>query len=95
MCPIARLPVRSIVCSSCRNISVLVIMGAVSCFLWLPRFGHIDAGLQTRFRTFDTGFICASAIRYYISNTSLDKNGSFIFPSQTDGSRESNNAYAL
>jgi hypothetical protein len=33
---------------------------------------RLHAGLQTRFRTFDTGFICASAIRYYISGPILD-----------------------
>jgi 16S rRNA A1518/A1519 N6-dimethyltransferase RsmA/KsgA/DIM1 with predicted DNA glycosylase/AP lyase activity len=37
--------------------------------------------LQIRFRTFDTGFICASAIGYHISNPILeaDTPESFIF----------------
>jgi hypothetical protein len=40
----------------------------------------LHAGLQTRFRTLDTGFICASAIRYYVSSPILDVDmqGSFI-----------------
>jgi tRNA A-37 threonylcarbamoyl transferase component Bud32 len=33
---------------------------------------RLHAGLQTRFHTFDTGFICALAIRYYISSPILD-----------------------
>jgi hypothetical protein len=38
-------------------------------------------GLQIRFRTFDTGFICASAIGYDISSPILkvDKQQRFIF----------------
>jgi hypothetical protein len=27
---------------ACRNIIVLVIMGTVSCLVWLPRFGYIQ-----------------------------------------------------
>jgi hypothetical protein len=30
------------------------------------------AGLQIRFRTFDTGLICRSAIAYYICNPTLE-----------------------
>jgi hypothetical protein len=56
----------------CRNISVLVIMGTVSCLVWLPRFGYMQGCRPGRFRTFDTGFICASAIRYYITSPILD-----------------------
>jgi hypothetical protein len=42
---------------------------------------RLHTGLQTRFRTFDTGFICASAIRYYISSPILDvdRKGEFYF----------------
>jgi hypothetical protein len=52
---------------SCWNISILVTLVMV----WSFEF-ESDAGLQIRFRTFDTGFICASAIGYYISNPILD-----------------------
>jgi hypothetical protein len=42
---------------------------------------RLHAGLQTHSRTFDTGFICASAVRYYTSSPILDVDikGGFIF----------------
>jgi hypothetical protein len=66
--------------SSCRNISVLVIMGTVPCLVWLPRFGYMQ-GCRPVSVHLDTGFICASPIRYYISSPSLDVDteDSFIF----------------
>jgi hypothetical protein len=41
--------------------------------------------LQTHFRTFDTGFICASAIRYYIISPILDVDIQEIFIFVTSG----------
>jgi hypothetical protein len=38
---------------------------------------QLHAGLQTRFRTSDTGFICASAFRFYIGRYRRE----FHFPS--------------
>jgi hypothetical protein len=56
--------------------SVLIIIVTV----WSFEFQSY-AGLQIHFRTFDTGFICASAIGYYISNPILEveRQESFIF----------------
>jgi hypothetical protein len=45
-------------------------MGTVS-FSMVTVF-RLHSGLQTNFRIFDTGFICASAIRYYISSPILN-----------------------
>jgi hypothetical protein len=54
MCPTARLLVRSIVC----------LMGTYGFVFPMITAFWSYAGLQTCFRTFDTGFICASAIGY-------------------------------
>jgi hypothetical protein len=58
--------------NNCRNISVLVIKGTVSCFVWLP--------CLVIYRVTEyTGFICASAIGYYITILEVDTRGRFIF----------------
>jgi hypothetical protein len=63
-------------CSKYRNISVLVFVFRMVTAFWLY------AGLQTRFRTFDTGFIRASSIGYYISSPILEVDKrEFHFPS--------------
>jgi hypothetical protein len=64
----------------CWDITVLVIISMVWVFLWLPGLGHIQ-GCRPNLRAFDTGFICGSAIVYYISNCALEVivQESFIF----------------
>jgi hypothetical protein len=51
---------------------------------------RLHSGLQTHFRTFDTGFICASAIRYYISSPILDVDMEAIFIFVTAASEKRN-----